>query len=216
MNFFKEVFIIWGVGFRMLFQLCYGTYRLSRLQQPIVAVFGGGGAYYKGKYAKWAYQFSEKMVSRDHSIITGGGPGVMEAANCGASEHAKDKKKATLGIRVYGVDGDFSNKCAPTIEVDYFFIRKWLLTHYSCGYVLFPGGVGTVDEFFEVINLMKLKKIQKSPVVLVGVEYWKDLIHWYDHAFESELIQEPLRHLVTITDDIDLAVETIIKGSLKR
>ncbi len=212
MNWLLDVLKVWGVSFKSAFQLSYGVYRLGKLNQPIVAVFGGKGAYYKGKYAKWAYHFSEKLVEHGMSIITGGGPGIMEAANCGAFESSENKKRTTLGIGVEGVDVNFSTKCAPLIKVDYFFVRKWLLTHYACAFVLFPGGIGTVDELFEVLNLMKLKKMKKVPIVLVGTHYWKDLIEWYAHAFESELIDAPLQSTLVITDDVDEIVQIIVSS----
>ncbi len=212
MKLLLELLRVWCVSFKAAFQLSYGVYRLSKLTQPIVAVFGGKGAYYKGKYAKWAYQFSEKIIDHNMSVITGGGPGIMEAANCGAFESSEKKKEVTLGIRVKGVDATFLNKCASFIKVDYFFVRKWLLTHYACGFVHFPGGIGTVDELFEVLNLMKVKKVKKVPIILVGTDYWKNLIEWYEHALKSDLIDAPLQSMLVITDDIDEAVHAIVSS----
>lgn len=209
MNWFKEMLRVWGVLIKSAFQLSYGVYRLSKLSHPIVAVFGGKGAYEGGKYAKWAEQFSAECAQKGMSIVTGGGPGIMEAANCGAFNAAKDKKRATLGIGVSGVDIGFFNECAPMVNVDYFFVRKWLLTHYACAFVLFPGGIGTVDEFFEVLNLMKLKKMKRVPVILIGKAYWQDLLDWYQQAFESEFIAVPPQNTLIITDDIHEAVRII-------
>ena len=210
MNWFTEILKVWWVSFKSVFQLSYGVYRLSRLSQPIISVFGGKGAYEGGKYTLWAEQFAAECAKKGMSIVTGGGPGIMEAANCGAFKNAKDKKRATLGIGVSGVDEGFYNKCAPLVNVDYFFVRKWLLTHYAQAFVLFPGGIGTVDEFFEVLNLMKLKKMKRVPVILIGKNYWQDLLDWYQRAFESEFISVPPQQMLIITDDIHEAVNLIL------
>lgn len=212
MNWFTEILRVWGVSIKAMFQLSYGVYRLAKLSQPIVSVFGGKGAYEGGKYAQWAEQFAAECAKKGMSIVTGGGPGIMEAANCGAFNAAKDKKRSTLGIGVSGVDLNFYNECAPMVNVDYFFVRKWLLTHYACAFVLFPGGIGTVDEFFEVLNLMKLKKMKRVPVILVGKKYWEDLLDWYERAFKSEFISTPPQQMLIVTDDIHEAVQIIVSS----
>src|SRR5436190_2003119 len=81
-------------------------------------------------------------------------------------------------IGVHGVDEEFHNPCAHVIKVSTFFARKWLLIKYSSGFVLFPGGIGTVDELFEVLNAMKLSRLQRVPIILVGKEYWQPLFTW--------------------------------------
>ncbi len=207
-----EAIRVCGISVRSGFQLMRGVYRLSRLSQPIVAVFGGKAAYDDGKYAALAYDFSAQCAKHGMSVITGGGPGIMEAANCGAYEAAKNKKRSTLGIGVGGLDESFVNKCASLIRVDYFFTRKWLLTRYTCGFVLFPGGIGTMNELFEVLDLLKHGKIKHVPVILIGTSYWKDLIAWYQHAFEYEFITLPPGNAFIITDDIDEAMRVIVSS----
>ncbi len=212
MKWILDVLKVWWVSLKSAAQLSYGVFKLRRLKQPIVAVFGGVGAYEGGKYAAWAKEFSAKIAEKNMSVITGGGPGIMEAANCGAYEASDTKKGATLGIGVSGVDIDFFNECAPIMQVDYFFVRKWLLTHYACGFVFFPGGIGTVDELFEVLNLMKLRKMKRVPVILFGATYWQDIISWYKHAHESNFIIAPLESAMIVTDDIDEAVRVIVSS----
>ncbi len=204
-----EAIRVLGISIKSGFQLMRGVYRLSRLSHPSVAIFGGKGAYEEGKYAKLAYDLAAKCAQKGLSVITGGGPGIMEAANCGAYEASSNKKRCTIGIGVRGVDVDFVNECAPVVRVDYFFARKWLLTRYTCAFVLFPGGIGTVNELFEVLDLIKLNKIKKVPVILVGSSYWKDLIAWYQHAHEYEFIRMPSNYAFIVTDDIDEAVRII-------
>jgi hypothetical protein len=209
MKLMKDILYVWWVCLKSVFQLSYGVYKLNRLKQPIVAVFGGKGAYEEGKYSHWAEDFSKKIVHYNMSIITGGGPGIMEAASCGAYEGAHKQKGFSLGIGVKGVDVNFLSDCAPVIMVDSFFVRKWLLIHYASAFIFFPGGIGTVDELFEVLNLTKLGKIKKRPLILVGSNYWKDLIDWYEHGMEYHLIEMPLSSSVMITDDVDEAVRVI-------
>ncbi len=207
--FFEAIRALW-ISIKSGLQIVRGVYRLSRLSQPIVSVFGGRGAYEGGKYAEMASDLSRRCAKEGMSVITGGGPGIMEAANCGAYEEAKDKKRATLGIGVTGVDDDFVNPCASVIKVENFFARKWLLTRYSCGFVLFPGGVGTMNELFEVLDLIKLRKMKRVPVILIGSSYWKDLIEWYQHAYEYEFITLPLVSAFIITDDVSEAMQVLL------
>lgn len=191
----------------------YGVLKLRNIKHPIIAVFGGKGAYEGGKYATLAHELGKKCAEKGMSIITGGGPGIMEAANCGAHEAAG--KQYTLGIAVRGVDEGFYNECAPVITVDYFFARKWLLTRYSRAFVLFPGGIGTVDEFAEVLNLIKLNRMDKVPIIFIGSSYWKSLVDWYQHAFEYEFIELSPQDAFIVLDDIDQAV-AVITSSLER
>lgn len=210
MNLIRNIAYSLGVAMKAGFQMAYGTYRLWRLKKPIIAVFGGTHAYESGKYAEWAKEVGKACVEHNMSVITGGGPGVMIAANWGAAEAAPgNKKKWTMGIAVTGVDLEFKNPYAPLITVDYFFVRKWLLTRYSNAFILFPGGIGTMDEFFEVLNLMKLEKLKTAPIVLVGSSYWKDLVSWFDHAFKYELILAPPASSFVVTDDPQEAVRIV-------
>ncbi len=205
-----EIVRVWVMMVRSGFVLAYGVFRISRLKQPVIAVFGGVGAHEKGKYAAWARDFSYKITQKGMAVITGGGPGIMEAASCGAWDGSDKNRNATLGIGVNGVDEGFINSCSTVINVNQFFVRKWLLTRYSSAFVLFPGGVGTMDEFFDVLNLMKLGKVVRAPIILVGKDYWKDLVAWYNHAFEYEFITLPIQGTFFITDDIDEVVAMIV------
>ncbi len=212
MNLMLDVAHSLGVSLKAGWQMAYGTYRLSQLPQPLVSVFGGKGAYETGKYAAWAQQVGQACVEQQMAVITGGGPGIMEAANCGASKAAPDKHPWTLGIGVRGIDEGFINGCTSLVMVDYFFVRKWLLTNYSSGFILFPGGIGTMDEFFEVLNLMKLGKMRRAPIVLIDRSYWKDLLKWFEHAFEYELIPMPPQSVFVVTDDPQEAVRIVAAG----
>ncbi len=203
----SEYFKVWWMSFKAGFQLAYGVYRISKLKYPVIGIFGGTAAYENGKYFILAEAFAKKCAENGMSVITGGGPGIMKAANCSAYE--VDGKKASLGIGVEGVDEDFKEECIPLVTVDYFFARKWLLTRYAQSFVFFPGGIGTMDEFFEVLNLVKLHKMEKAPVVLIGCDYWKGITQWYQHAFDYEFITAAPQSSFVITDDIDEAFNVI-------
>jgi uncharacterized protein (TIGR00730 family) len=203
-----EAIYMFGVGMKGAFLTAYGVLRLRRLRQPIISVFGGSAAYENGKYAKHAHEFGRVCAAQGMSIITGGGPGIMEAANCGAHDVAGPNH--TLGIGVRGVDDAFYNPCAPIVVVDHFFGRKWLLTRYSVAFVLFPGGIGTMDEFTEVTNQIKLKKMDKVPIIFFGSSYWKSFIDWYEHAFEYDFIELPPENAFIVVDDVEDALAIII------
>lgn len=193
-------------------QLGHGFYQLSRLQGPIVSVFGGRWVENENKYIKQAYNLSGQLVEHGFSVITGGGPGLMSAANCGAQEKKEElgiKKECTLGVCVEGVDVGFDNPCARSVQTRFFFVRKWLLTRYSSAIVVFPGGIGTVDEFFDILNLQKFDKIKLIPVVLVGRSYWKGLIEWYDQSIEQGIILPKFKNLFTATDNLEEVLSLI-------
>ncbi|MDP3889179.1 MAG: LOG family protein [bacterium] len=198
-----------------------GLYCLSRLSGPIVTLFGGKEVQQDHIYAKQAYGLAAQFVEHGMSILTGGGPGIMQAANCGALAQAKRsniKRPCSMGVSLRKLDGDFKNPCSPVIFVSYFFLRKWFLMHYSCGFVLFPGSFGTADEFFELLNLQvlnlgKTEKLERLPVVLFGVSYWKPLVDWYVHSgIASGFIKEEYRNLFVLTDDINEAFDCVRKS----
>ncbi len=193
---------------KLLFQFAFMMYKFSRLQGKIITIFGGREAHKGGKYEKQAYKIATQCIEQGMSIITGGGPGVMNGANCGAHDKAQELglKNKTLGICVPGVDIGFVSSCAPVYWVDYFFMRKWLLIRYSCGFIIFPGGIGTLDETFELLNLVKTYKIPQIPIVLFDKDYWQPIIDWYDKALDKKFILKEFKHLFMVTDDISKAI----------
>jgi uncharacterized protein (TIGR00730 family) len=192
-------------------ELMMGFFRLARMPMPMVTFFGGAKADNSGHCVQQAHDLAERFVQHGVSILTGGGPGIMVAASCGAAQGQPHGKKArTLGITVAGVDEHVINPCADTLRVSHFFIRKWLLIRYSIGYVVFPGGVGTIDELFDLLNLLKHHKVPPFPVVLIGTAYWQPIITWfYDLAIREDLLNEDLVKLFVVTDSIDEAYEII-------
>lgn len=214
-----QVFHVWWRMIKCSFSIAYGAFRVLRLHQPIVTVFGGSHIASESPYAHTAFDFAVLCAHENISVITGGGPGIMLAANCGASRTVRQKDKdvaITLGIGVNGVDSWFRNVCAQVINVDTFFARKKLLINYSVAFVVFPGGVGTADELFEVLNLIKNKMIKQVPVILIGVDYWHPMVMWFKERLLREgMIAESFFDYFIVTDDVEYAF-SVIKRSLKR
>jgi len=213
-KYIKECFTLFVHSIRVGWELICSFMKLSKLSMPVISIFGGSMAEKDGVYSKKAYILAKKFAEHDVSVLTGGGPGIMEAANCGASSiynGDEDKRKKTIGIAVTGIDTWFVSSCFyHTIRVGYFFMRKWLLIRYSVGFVVFPGGVGTVDELFDLLNLMKHHKIPQFPVVLIGRDYWKPIIDWFqDSALKNKLIDEKLTKMFVVTDNTDEAFEVV-------
>ena len=207
----SETIRVFGVLLKAGWQLSRGVHCVSRLRQPIVSIFGGRWG--EQKYSEKAHMLAGTFVENGFSVISGGGPGIMAEANCGAYEKGKMlniQKMVTLGIGVTGVDKDFVNPCAQMTKSDYFFVRKWLLTRYSHGIVILPGGIGTVDELFDILNLIKLGKLQPRPIVLYDSAYWDPLIAWYKQSVDQGLIQEEFESLFYVTNDLDEAVSLIV------
>lgn len=203
-----------GIGFKCMWGFLRGFIALTRMPTPTATIFGGKNVRKDSELAQQVYQLSRLLVKHNISVLTGGGPGVMLAANCGAAsiEHKK-KRTMTLGIGVNGVDAPFVNECAKVVKVPYFFIRQWLLVRYSQAFIIFPGGVGTVDELFETLNLMKLNKIPTLPIILIDKNYWQPLVDWYyKKGLPQEFIPEHAKDLFVLVDDINQAFEIVKKA----
>ncbi|MCK5632392.1 TIGR00730 family Rossman fold protein [bacterium] len=191
-------------SFRVLWQVVRGVWRLSKLQKPFISIFGGARLSQESIYAAKANKLSQRLVDNDISVLTGGGTGVMYAANCGATKSKNGGKGKSIGIGVKDL-ADGRNACVQEyFELDYFFARKWLLTRYSTAFVVFPGGFGTMDELSEVLTLIQTKKLDRVPIVLVGTEYWKPFMKWItDEAIIHELISKKDLELFTVSDDME-------------
>lgn len=213
MNFgrLKDFFTIYPViiyqQFKSIYYLIYGTWKILKEPSPRVAFFGGSRILLTDKHAEVAKNLAYRLVEQDVSIITGGGPGIMQAANYGATEAAKKKKQIrSLGVGIQGIPGEkgINIYAQDSLIVDNFFVRKWLLMNYSVAFLVFPGGYGTMDELTEVLTLIETKKMPKVPVILFGKEFWKPFMDWVINSAlkEGTVTNEEIK-LITVTDDID-------------
>ena len=165
----------WAI-FKIMGEFVSGYEKLSRIG-PCVSIFGSARTKPDGKYYKIAEEIAEKIVNHGYGVITGGGPGIMEAGNKGA--HIAGGTSVGLNIELPHeqhdnpyIDSDKS------LDFDYFFVRKVMFVKYSQGFVVMPGGFGTLDEMFEAMTLIQTKKIERFPIILVGSEFWEGLLGW--------------------------------------
>jgi uncharacterized protein (TIGR00730 family) len=201
-------------GIKLGFQMMRGARILAKVRMPMVTFFGGREIAQEHPIAQQAYDLAKQLAQQDISVITGGGPGIMHAANCGAraGKIAGNNELNTFGIGVHGIDASFKNECAQMFWVNNFFIRKWLLIRYSLGIVVFPGGFSTLDELFDVLNYMKSNRIPKLPLILIGVDYWQPMIEWFKQAgIASGCITPQELRFFMVTDSLDEAKEVIMQ-----
>ncbi len=213
-----RLFSLWMKLMRVSYQTVYGMWRLSKAPFPMVSIFGGARLPLDDAYANAVAQLARMLSKAGVSVLTGGGPGVMEAASCGAVTEEEGERKPigkTIGIGVRDL-GEGRNPCVEDyFELDYFFARKWLLTRYSQAFVVFPGGFGTLDEMAEVLTLMNTKKLQRVPIVLYGVEFWSPFMTWLkNEVLLHNLIVEEDLELFVVTDDLNEAFNIVYKACL--
>jgi uncharacterized protein (TIGR00730 family) len=185
--------------FRILGEFAQGFDEMADVGKA-VTVFGSARlAASHPDYAK-AEALTADLARRGYAVVTGGGPGIMEAANKGAFE---------AGGRSVGLNIALPHEQAPNgyqtdkVNFRYFFVRKVLLVKYSTAFVVFPGGFGTIDELFEALTLIQTKKIKPFPVFLVGVEFWRGLLQWLQGTLvRSGTIAEHDLHLFKVVDDV--------------
>ena len=181
---------------------------------PCVSVFGSARFKEDHQYYKAAFETSAALARAGLGVITGGGPGIMEAANRGAFESG--------GLSVgCNIELPFEQKLNPyqniSLTFRYFFVRKMIFVKYSIGYVIFPGGFGTMDELFEALTLSQTKKIEHFPIVLFGSDYWTELLDWWRRSLLAEgCISEDDPDLVTLTDSPQEAADLIVRVALER
>ena len=171
-----------------------------------VSIFGSARLAPESKYCKIATELGRKLAENGHPVITGGGPGIMEAANKGCYEAGG----RSIGLNIELAHEQHINPyVTDSMEFRYFFARKVMLTFASKVYVFFPGGFGTMDEFSEILILMQEGKMPKMPMFLIGKSFWKGLDKWYAEKMERQMktIAKGDRKIYTITDDIDKVVE---------
>ncbi|MDD3744291.1 MAG: TIGR00730 family Rossman fold protein [Lentimicrobiaceae bacterium] len=197
----------WAV-FKIMAELVDGYDKLGRIG-PCVTIFGSARTRSNHQYYKLAEEIAYLLTKKGFGIISGGGPGIMEAANKGA--HFGGGKSVGLNIELPTEQG--SNPFIDPdklITFDFFFVRKVMFMKYSQGYIVLPGGFGTLDELFEAITLIQTHKTVKFPIVLVSKDYWQGLIDWIsDHLLAEHNISPEDMNIFTLVDTAEEAVQII-------
>ncbi|HEY8367317.1 MAG TPA: TIGR00730 family Rossman fold protein [Bacteroidia bacterium] len=195
--------------FKIMGEFVGGFEKLSRIG-PCVSIFGSARTKPDSPYYKLAVDIALKLTQEGFGIISGGGPGIMEAANKGA----KLGKGKSVGLNI---DLPFEQSSNPYIDpdklltFDFFFVRKLMFTKYAQGFVVLPGGFGTMDELFEALTLIQTYKIGKFPIVLVGKDFWSGLIDWIQKVMleKEKYISPEDMFIFKVVDTADEAVDII-------
>jgi uncharacterized protein (TIGR00730 family) len=198
----------WAI-FKVMSEFVEGYEKLAKIG-PCVSIFGSARTPRDHDYYKIAEEIAAKLVRHGYGVITGGGPGIMEAGNKGAySEGGK-----SVGLNIVLPFEQFNNIYIDRdklLTFDYFFVRKVMFMRYAQGFVVLPGGFGTLDEFFEALTLIQTNKIGRFPIVLVGKSYWEGLVDWIKKTLlaENNYIKEEDLDLFSVVDDATEAVKVI-------
>jgi len=192
--------------FRIIGELVEGFDKLSDIE-PAVTIYGSARVEEGGEIYEKTRQIARHIGQQGFTIVTGGGPGVMEAANRGGKE---------AGVKSVGLNIALPEEQEPNpyttraISFHYFFARKIMLVKYASAFVIIPGGLGTLDELTELLTLMQTKKIKPFPVVLFGGEYWRGFLTWLkDFALERGLISEEDFELLRVCNQEEEVIDTI-------
>lgn len=197
----------WAI-FKMMSELVEGFEKLAKIG-PCVSIFGSARTQPDNKYYQIGEEIAYKLAKKGYGIITGGGPGIMEAANKGAF----DANGKSVGLNI---DLPFEQHSNPYIDpdklinFDYFFVRKVMFVKYAQGFIVLPGGFGTLDELFEAITLVQTQKVGRFPIVLVGTSFWSGLMDWIKTTIlEEKNISPKDIELFSIVDTAEEAVKVI-------
>ncbi|TDD01806.1 TIGR00730 family Rossman fold protein [Nonomuraea deserti] len=182
---------------------------------PAVTVFGSARMGEESPDYAQGRRLGRALAEAGYAVITGGGPGVMEAANRGARD-VDGAVSVGLGIEL-PFEQRMNDYVDLGIEFRYFFVRKTMFVKYSCGFIALPGGFGTLDELFEALTLVQTRKVTSFPVVLMGTEFWGGLLEWVKGTLlgTAKIAPQDLE-LITVTDDVDEAVRIIVDADRAR
>ncbi|MCF4102625.1 TIGR00730 family Rossman fold protein [Gillisia sp. M10.2A] len=194
----------WAI-FKIMGEFVKGYEKLSQIG-PCVSIFGSARTKPDQKYYKLTEKIAQKIVDHGYGVITGGGPGIMEAGNKGAHLAGGTSVGLNIDLPFEQHDNPYidNNK---SVDFDYFFVRKVMFVKYSQGFVVMPGGFGTLDELFEAITLIQTNKIDKFPIILVGTDFWGGLFDWVKStlldSFQNISAGDmDLLHLVDTEDEV--------------
>ena len=200
----------WAI-FKIMSEFVDGYEKLSRIG-PCVSVFGSARTKPEDKYYKAAEEIAYQLTQNGYGVITGGGPGIMEAGNKGARRGAG----VSVGLNIELPSEQHDNPYIDhdkNLVFDYFFVRKVMFVKYAQGFVAMPGGFGTLDELFEAMTLIQTKKIGKFPIILVGVEFWSGIIDWIKTTLieKHENVSPKDLELFSVVDTAEEVIQIIDK-----
>ena len=204
----------WAI-FKVISEFVEGFEKLSKIG-PCVSIFGSARTKPDDKYYVLAEDIAFRLCQRGYGVISGGGPGIMEAANKGANR----ARGNSVGLNIELPMEQGSNPYIDpdkSIDFDYFFVRKVMFVKYSQAFIAMPGGFGTLDEIFESLTLIQTNKIERFPIILYGSEFWSPLLDWIKTTVlnEFENVSPEDLDLITICDDPENVVQTIDQFYMK-
>lgn len=194
-----------GFAFRVFWQFLKG-FRTLHFTGPCITVFGSARFKEDNEYYIKAREFGKRIAELGFATMTGGGPGIMEAANRGAFEIGGVSVGCNIQLPFEQKPNPYLNK---SITFEHFFVRKVILVKYSYAFIIMPGGFGTMDEFFEILTLVQTKTVTNFPIVLFGKEYYKPLMEMIEWMVLEKTISKEDLSLVLLTDDEDEAMNHI-------
>ncbi len=197
----------WSI-FKIMGEFANGYEKMSAIG-PCVAIFGSARTAPDNKYYIMAEEIAYELTQRGFGVITGGGPGIMEAGNKGASRGGGKSVGLNIVLPMEQTSNPYidRDKC---IDFQYFFTRKTIFTRYAQGFIVMPGGFGTLDEFFEALTLVQTQKLANFPIILVGKSYWQGMIDWISTAMVEEgNIGADEMQLFKVVDTVSAAVNIV-------
>ena len=202
--------------FKIMGEFVNGFEKMSKIG-PCVSIFGSARTKPDHKYYDLAVKVANKIVNHGYGVITGGGPGIMEAGNKGAHLGGGTSVGLNIDLPFEQHDNPYIDP-DKSLDFDYFFVRKVMFVKYSQGFVVMPGGFGTLDELFEAITLIQTHKIEKFPIILVGTDFWSGLMDWIkstvlDKFSNISAKDLDLIHLVDTEDEVITILDTFYKNS---
>ena len=205
----------WAI-FKIMGEFVNGYEKMSAIG-PCVSIFGSARTKPDHPYYKLTVSVCQKLSNSGYGIITGGGPGIMEAGNRGASIAGGTSVGLNIDLPFEQNDNPYIDK-DKSLDFDYFFVRKVMFVKYAQGFVVMPGGFGTLDELFEALTLIQTEKIAQFPIILVGTEFWSGLLDWIKKTMLEAGNISPedldLIRLVDTADEVVSLIDSFYKGHM--